>query len=182
MCVLGIRLTHCATSIDVMRTKITVYDYCFTWRLVTYVRRRTSSAPRPRHDGAGPSIDIDLFEAEIRCEASLGGRRNPAQLRNSPQLERWPVDVQSLTQTKRVAVPPQWIGWSASGPAALDAITATSNRVRTSRTRMPVIALRAKWLTQRLERAVGPSRRAGPAGVQKNSKLYSGTLTQLVQP
>ena len=148
MCVLEIRRTHCATSVDVMSTKITVYDYCFTWRLVTYVRRRTSSAPRPRHDGAGPSIDIDLFEAEIRCEASLGGRRNPAQLRNSPQLERWPVDVQSLTQTKCVAVPPQWIGWSASGPAALDAITATSNRVRTSRTRMPVIALRAKWLSQ----------------------------------
>ena len=109
-------------------------------------------------------------------------RRTPALLRNSPRLERWQVDVQ-LTQTKRVAVPPhwQWIGWSASGPAALDAITATSNRVRTSRTRMPVIALRAKWLTQRLERD-GPSRRAGPAGVQKNSKLYSGTLTQLVQP
>ena len=152
MCIQAICLNHCAISVDVMATIVTVYLYCFTWRLVTYVRRRTSRAPSPRHDVAGQSIDIDLFEAEIRCEASLGGRRNPAQSRNSPQLERWPVDVQSLTQTtrKRVAVPPQWpmIGWSASGPAALDAITATSNRVRTSRTRMPVIALRAKWLSQ----------------------------------
>jgi hypothetical protein len=86
MCVLEIRRTYCATSVDVMRKKITVYDYCFTWQLVTYVRRRTSSAPRPCHDGAGQSIDIDLFEAEIRCEASLGGRRNPA-----PAIEEQPT-------------------------------------------------------------------------------------------
>ena len=97
-------------------------------------------------------------------------RQTQALLRNSPRLERWPVDVQ-LTQTKRVAVLPQWIGGQASGQA-LDAITATSNRVRTSR--MPVIALRAKWLTQRLERVVWdswtrPPGRAGPASVPKNS-------------
>ena len=71
-----------------MITKVTVYVYCFTWRLVTYVRRRTSSAPRPRHDGAGPSIDIDLFEAEIRCEASLGGADVAA---NSGPIEEQPT-------------------------------------------------------------------------------------------
>ena len=73
MCISGIRLNHCATSVDVMPTIVTVYIYSFTWRLVTYVRRRTSRAPRPRHDVAGPSINIDLFEAEISGEASLGG-------------------------------------------------------------------------------------------------------------
>ncbi len=41
--------------------------------LVTYVRRRTSSAPRPRHDVAGPCINVDLCEAEVCSEASLGG-------------------------------------------------------------------------------------------------------------
>ena len=94
MCILDIRLNHCATSVDVMATIVTVYVYCFTWRLVTYVRRRTSRAPRPRHDVADPSIDIDLFEAEIRGEASLGGAdvaANSGRLRNSPQLERWSV-------------------------------------------------------------------------------------------
>ena len=52
---------------------MTLYAYCFTWRLVTYVRRRTSSSPAPRHDVAGPSINMDLCEAEVCCESSLGG-------------------------------------------------------------------------------------------------------------
>ena len=41
--------------------------------LVTYVSRRTSHAPRPRHDVAGQCINMDLCEAEVSCEASLGG-------------------------------------------------------------------------------------------------------------
>ena len=88
MRVLDIHLKHCATSVDVMLAKVTVYVYCFTWRLVTYVRRRTSRAPRPRHDVAGPSIDIDLFEAEICCEASLGGADVAA---NSGLIEEQPT-------------------------------------------------------------------------------------------
>ena len=90
MRVLKIRLNHCTTSVDVMCTKVTVYVYCFTWWLVTYVRRRTSRAPRPRHDVAGPSIDTDLFdsEAEIRCEASLGGADVAA---NSCLIEEQPT-------------------------------------------------------------------------------------------
>ena len=67
-----------------------------------------------------------------------------ADVRNSPRLESLPV-FEQLTQTKRVT--PHWIGGPASGPA-LDAITATSNRVRM----MQLIALRAKWLTNRLAR------------------------------
>ena len=66
-------------------------------------------------------------------------------MRNSPRIERLPV-AEQLTQMKRVTVT---VGGRASlAVPALDAITATSNRVRTSRTRMPVIALRAKWLSQ----------------------------------
>ena len=41
--------------------------------MVTYVRRGTSSPPRPRHDVAGPSLNMDLFEAETGGEAGLGG-------------------------------------------------------------------------------------------------------------
>ena len=71
-----------------MPTIVTVYVYSFTWRLVTYVRRRTSRAPRPRHDVAGPSIDMDLFEAEIRGKASLGGADVAA---NSGPIEEQPT-------------------------------------------------------------------------------------------
>ena len=115
---------------------------------MTHVRRRTSSAPRPRHDVAGPSINSDLFEAAVSGEADLGGAdvaAHSSTIEEQPRLDRWPVSVQ-LTQTKRVT--PQWIlGDSApsSGPA-LDAITATSNRLRM--TLMPVIALRARWLAE----------------------------------
>ena len=49
-----------------------VYYIHFTWRLVTYVRRRTSRPPSPRHHVAGPSLDIDLLKAEIGGEAGLG--------------------------------------------------------------------------------------------------------------
>jgi hypothetical protein len=41
--------------------------------MVTYVRRGTSSPPRPRHDVAGQSLNMDLFEAETSGEAGLGG-------------------------------------------------------------------------------------------------------------
>jgi hypothetical protein len=32
-----------------------------------------ASPPRPRHDVAGPSLDMDLFKAETCCEAGPGG-------------------------------------------------------------------------------------------------------------
>ncbi len=67
-----VHANHYATSMIVIETKVTVYLYCFTWRLVTYGRRRTSGAPRPRHDVAGQIINIDLFKAEVHCEAGLG--------------------------------------------------------------------------------------------------------------
>ncbi len=46
--------------------------YYLIWRLVTYVRRRTSRPPSPSHHFAGPSLDIDLLKAEIGGEAGLG--------------------------------------------------------------------------------------------------------------
>ncbi len=61
--------------------------------MVTYVRRRTSSAPRPRHDVA--CINMDLCEAEVSSLAKKAlpvearmWRRTPARLRNSQQPER----------------------------------------------------------------------------------------------
>ena len=66
-------LDLCSNSVVVIESIVTVYDYCFTWRLVTYIRRRTSSAPAPRHDVAGPSINMDLCEAKVCGESSLGG-------------------------------------------------------------------------------------------------------------
>ncbi len=50
-----------------------VYEYCSTWRLVTYVWRRTSRPTRPRHDVAGPSLHMDLFKSKPSGEAVLGG-------------------------------------------------------------------------------------------------------------
>ena len=67
-------------------------------------------------------------------------RLTPARWRNSPRLERWPV-AEQLTQTKRVTV--TVCGRASLAVPALDAITATSNRVQT--TWMHVIAFRAKW-------------------------------------
>ncbi len=37
--------------------------------VVPYVWRGTSRPPRPRHDVAGPSLNMDLFTAEIGDEA-----------------------------------------------------------------------------------------------------------------
>ncbi len=101
---------------------MTVYDYsgCFTWRLVTYVRRRSSSAPRPRHDVNGPSINMDLCEAEV-CSDSAANQALEAQmwwrtlaqleLRNSQRHEKWLVAVELIqTLTKRVLLGPHRIG------------------------------------------------------------------------
>ena len=97
---------------------------------------------------ASTRISLKPRSAAKQALVALMWRRTPARLRNSPRLDRWPVSVQ-LTQTKRVT--PQWIvGAGAPGPAAgpaLDAITATSNRLRM--TRMPVIALRASLLAEK---------------------------------
>ncbi len=56
--------------------------------LVTYVRRRTSRAPCPHHDVAGQCINMDLCEAEVRGEASLGGADVAA---HSCQIEKQPA-------------------------------------------------------------------------------------------
>ncbi len=40
---------------------------------MTYVLRGTSRPPRPRHDIAGQSLNMDLLKAEVRGEAGLGG-------------------------------------------------------------------------------------------------------------
>jgi hypothetical protein len=53
-----------------------------------YIRCRTSSFPRPSHDITSQSINMDLFEAEIHCEARLGGANVAA---HSGQIEKQPA-------------------------------------------------------------------------------------------
>ncbi len=75
-------------------------------------RASTQMAGKPRSE-AKQALDAAMWLCTL------------ARLRNSLRLERLPV-LQQLTQTKRVT--PHWMGGQASGPA-LDAITATSNRM-----------------------------------------------------
>ena len=67
------RLNHCPSSVDKNSFTVIVYVNCFTWRLVTYVLRRTSRPTRPRHDVAGPSLHLNLLKAETGGEAELRG-------------------------------------------------------------------------------------------------------------
>ena len=94
---------HCASSIDARYYTIILYVYCSTWRLVMYVRRRTSRPTRPRHDVAEPSLPMDLFKAKTGGGAGQGlgpgreaqmWRRTLARWRKSQRLERWLVAVQ----------------------------------------------------------------------------------------
>ncbi len=95
VCITASCLNHYATSMLVSDTIVTLsYVYCFTWlgRLVT--RRRTSSPPRPpgRHDVACPSLNVDLFKAEVRGEAGLaetafGPKQLSARARSQVDLE-----------------------------------------------------------------------------------------------
>ncbi len=66
-------LNHCARSIDATRYTNKVHVYCSTWRLVTYVRCRTSRPSSPHHDVAGQSLHMDFFKTEPSGEAGLGG-------------------------------------------------------------------------------------------------------------
>ena len=67
------RLNRYASSVVLIRYIVIVYICCCTWRLVTNLRRWTSSPTRPRHDVAGPSLNVDLFIAEVGGKAGLGG-------------------------------------------------------------------------------------------------------------
>ncbi len=57
---------------------------------MTYILRWTSSAPRPRHDVTGQSLNMDLFKAETVTggEAGLGGADVSA---HSGPIEEQPV-------------------------------------------------------------------------------------------
>ncbi len=59
--------------------------------LVTYVRCRTSRAPRPRHDIAGPCINMDLCEVEVRGEASLQVGGADVAAHSCRQIEKQPA-------------------------------------------------------------------------------------------
>jgi hypothetical protein len=59
-----------------------------TCQLVSDVWRWARCATRAGHDVAGPSINMDLCEAEVRCEAGLGGADVAA---HSCQIEKQPA-------------------------------------------------------------------------------------------
>ena len=67
------RLNRHASSVVPIQDIVIIYIYCCTWRLVTNLRRWTSRPTRPRQDVAGPSLNVDLFIAEVGCEAGFGG-------------------------------------------------------------------------------------------------------------
>jgi hypothetical protein len=82
------RLNPCASSAYTNQRKIKVSRYHFTWRLVTYVRRRTSLPPSPRHHDhvAGPS-DCGAPTRRPGGRAAVGqGRRRPSGLQNRASL------------------------------------------------------------------------------------------------
>ena len=82
-------LNHFASSVDVIWHTNKVDVYCSTWRLVTYVQRRTSRPTRPHHDVAGQSLHMDLFKTEPRgdSEAGLGGADVAAHWHSGPMEE-----------------------------------------------------------------------------------------------
>ncbi len=72
---------HYPISMLASNTIVTVCIYCFTWLGRAVTRCRTSRTPRPpgRHDVACPSINMDLFKAEVRGEAGLAETVCPKQ-------------------------------------------------------------------------------------------------------
>ena len=146
-CILSGCLNRCATRVDNMIRRNVVLVNCLPGGWCRTSGAGPAAPPSPAMtspDRASTRISRKPSSAAKQALVALMWRRTPARLRNSPRLESLPV-FEQLTQTKRVT--PHWIGGPASGPA-LDAITATSNRVRM----MQLIALRAKWLTNRLAR------------------------------
>ncbi len=74
-------------SISVLDTELGMYITC---QLVSDVWRWARCATRAGHDVAGPSINMDLCEAEVRCEAGLGpGGADVAA--HSCQIEKQPA-------------------------------------------------------------------------------------------
>jgi hypothetical protein len=59
-------LNHCASSVDTLPQITSTF---YTWTLVTYVRRRTSRPPRPRH---GLASTIANSKSVIGCELETG--------------------------------------------------------------------------------------------------------------
>ena len=85
LCISGGCLNHCTTSIvefNQLCQYISIVVPGGWWRT-----SGAGPAPRPRHDVAGPSINMDLVEAEVHREA--GRHSSPARLRNSPGRATW---------------------------------------------------------------------------------------------
>ena len=72
-------------GIRLLDTELGMYITC---RRVSDVWRGARRATRAGHDVAGQSINMDLCEAEVRCEAGLGGADVAAL---SCQIEKQPA-------------------------------------------------------------------------------------------
>ncbi len=83
MCMPERRLIHWPASIVVRGSIVTVYDNCFkfTWRLMTYVRSRTSCTPAPAmtlQARASTWISVKLRSAAKQALEALMWRHTPA--------------------------------------------------------------------------------------------------------
>jgi hypothetical protein len=77
-------ITAILDGISVLDTELGMYITC--WLVWRGARR----AIRAGHDVAGPSINMDLSEAEVRCEAGLGGAAADVAA-HSCQIEKQPA-------------------------------------------------------------------------------------------
>jgi hypothetical protein len=73
VCIASSCLNHYAASMLASDPIVTVHLYCLTGlgRLVTRSRTSSNACPPGRHDIACPSINMDLFKAEVLGEAGL---------------------------------------------------------------------------------------------------------------
>ena len=90
-------LNHYASSVIVTCSIVSVYVYFCNWRLVTYVRRGTSRPTRPCHDVAGPSLNMDLFKAEVVVHSGTQLHPSPPLTGPATGTGTSPRDCQKVT-------------------------------------------------------------------------------------
>ena len=85
------RPNHCASSVNVLLAIVMVCILWCYWRLVTYVWRRPSRPPRPRHDVAWLSLNMDLSQSQGRRRLGSRRRRHSDVAAHSGPFEEQPA-------------------------------------------------------------------------------------------